>query len=119
MYIIHIYFSNKINCVYVIKANKILQVTVCKNWSNMGHVLANYKIKFSGLYPKNSHDLCCLSSQPYKLEVGSYLRNEDCEPTIVYKRHIQPLRLVFIVLIKFLILTLAFSQSNMIILMLL
>lgn len=70
----------------------MLQVSVAKNWSNIGHVLANYKIKFSGIYPKNGSEVWCSSSAPYRLEVGSFLRNEDCDPTVHYKHHIQPLK---------------------------
>ena len=70
----------------------MVQLSIAKNWSNIGQVHTNYKVKFSGLYPKNSSEICCLSSRPFRLEVGSYLRNEDCEVSISWKHHIQPLK---------------------------
>lgn len=77
---------------FLLKSNKILQVTLAKNWSNIGHITADYTIKFSGLYPKNAGEIHCLSSQPLPLEIGSYLRDEDCDPTVSWKHHIQPLK---------------------------
>lgn len=69
-----------------------MQLCIAKNWSNIGSVITNYKVKFSGLYPKNSGELCCLSSRPYRIEIGSYLRNEECELAVHWKHHIQPLK---------------------------
>lgn len=84
--------SNEFKHVFKVQANKVLQLSIAKNWSNIGHVLASYKVKFRGLYPKNSHEIYCSSSQPCKLEIGSYLANEDCEISVSYKHHIQPLK---------------------------
>ena len=33
-----------------------------------------------------------LSNQPYRIDVGSFLRNEDCDPSVKYTHMIQPLR---------------------------
>lgn len=88
--------TNDFKFLFKTQPNKIIQVTIAKNWSNIGQITANYKIKLNGLYPKSSHELCCLSSQPYPIEVGSYLRNEDCEPSIQYKYHVQPLKYDYI-----------------------
>ena len=65
---------------------------MAKNWSNIGHATADYTIKFSGLCPKSSSGIHCFSSQPLPLEVGSLLRDENCEPSIHWKHHIQPLK---------------------------
>jgi len=70
----------------------VVQLTLAKNWSNIGQVLTNYKVKFRGLYPKNSSEIIQLSSRPLRIEIASYLRNEECEAAVHWKHHIQPLR---------------------------
>lgn len=84
--------SNEFKYLFKVQPNRVVQVTLAKNWSNIGSVLTNYKIKFSGLIPKNSIDLCQLSSKPLRIEVSSFLRNEDCEAQVQWKHHIQPLK---------------------------
>ena len=74
--------------------DKIWQVTIAKNWSNMGGVTADYSIKFGGLTPRGvgGGEVHCLSSQPLMLEIASYLRDEDCDPSISWKHLVQPLK---------------------------
>lgn len=84
--------TDEFKCVFKVNSNKILQLALAKNWSNIGHATVDYTIKFSGLYPTSSSGINCFSSQPLPLEVGSYLRDENCEPSISWKHHIQPLK---------------------------
>ncbi len=74
-------------------SDKIWQVTLAKNWSNTGSITADYSIKFRGLTPRGiGGKIHCMSSQPLELEVGSYLRDEDCDPSISWKHLVQPLK---------------------------
>ncbi|CAF0707859.1 unnamed protein product [Brachionus calyciflorus] len=84
--------TNELKLKFKVQSNKIVQVTIAKNWSNIGHCTASYKIRLNGLYPRNGNELCAMSSQSFKIDVGSYLRNEDCDPSVSYKHLVQPLR---------------------------
>jgi hypothetical protein len=46
--------------------------------------------RFSGLHVKSN--LNCLSTHPFELQVGSYLRSEDCDIAVQYKHYVQALK---------------------------
>ena len=93
LFYVHIFYVN-IEIIFLLfeKSNKIVQVAIAKNWSNIGQALVDYDIKFYGLYPKNASEINCLSSCPLPLEISSLLRDEICDPNISWKHHIQPLK---------------------------
>ena len=53
---------------------------------------ANYRIQLRGLLPANQNEMCMMSSVPYKLDVGSFVRTDECDPSISWKYHIEPLK---------------------------
>jgi hypothetical protein len=75
-----------------LKPNKIAQLAIAKSWSSIGQTNVNYRIKLFGLTTNNSNEITMLSGQPTLVQVGSYLRNEKCVPSITWKYHIQPLK---------------------------
>jgi tripeptidyl-peptidase II len=86
--------SNEFKFMFKLQSNRIAQLTIAKNWSNIGQISATYEIKLCGLMPRNLNELACFSSQPLRIDVGSHLRDEDCEPILTWKYHVVPLKSV-------------------------
>lgn len=84
--------TNEFKYLLKLNSNKIAQISIAKNWSNIGQITASYTIKLRGLYPRNLNEMTVFSNQPYRIDVGAWLRNEDCDPSVKYTHMIQPLR---------------------------
>jgi hypothetical protein len=92
-----IYFNNfKLDILlilWVFKSGKIVQICICKNWSNIGKISASYSIRFKGLYPNNSNSaINCLSSEPCRIDINCLQASDDLDVSLNWKYHFEPLR---------------------------